>query len=414
MVGSSEESPRRTASRRRVLQVCGGLAAGGLAGCSQSSSDPATAPATDSPTATATETPTPTATPSPTPIQQPYRVDLQPANQANADMAMFQYSTERGWDDMEVDLERLDEWHENDFKEFGESKFVNNIEDGFENRKTDPVEGGFPNYKDEDTPPLGEFIYSEFTGASDFQEAFNWISPLWYSYANDEFGQIHSTQQYTMGITIEEAIEKHVGLEAHGWGFDSPVIDVGGNHGQVMFFNKSTNNLYLAETTPDKTGQFRARSPSESPYNPKNNHRVLEEVWHPLWYRGKAPDVDRVDYERAKSAATIMLVSMVTQDIEENKNGESRLAITDQYIESVLNVMRAGEMPGEIYDQLKITERWIMTDGRKADIILYGDMDDPRYAVGSSDEVGQLIKEIETTEQTYTIDDVESRLDVGT
>jgi hypothetical protein len=217
-----------------------------------------------------------------------------------------------------------------------------------------------------------------------------------------------------MGLSVENAFEEHTSLDIHGWGFNAPVIaEGGGNHGQVIFIDESNGNqVYLGEPTY-KAGHSHAR-PENSPYNPANDHSVTEEIWHPLWYRGEAPDVDRVDYERAKSAATSMLAYMVTQDIEENKNGESRLGITDQYIESVLTIMRGGELPGTIYNQLKVTQRWIMTDGRKADMVLYGDMDDPRYAVGSSDRVEQLIKEIETTEQTYTIEDVESRLDVGT
>jgi hypothetical protein len=229
------------------------LATGGVAGCSQSSSDPATAPATDSPTATATETPTasPTATPSPTPVQQPYRVDRQPANEANAEMRLFQFSTERLWDDLTVDLEPLDEWHENDFhRDRFNTDFPSRIKDGLEERKTDPVKGLYPNDDEEDTPLLGEFKFSEFQDADNFDTGFSWLAPLWYSYAQDELGGISSTQQYKMAPSVEKAFEKHTSLDIHAWGFNAPVITAGGNNGQNLIIDKSNENqVYLGETT---------------------------------------------------------------------------------------------------------------------------------------------------------------------
>jgi hypothetical protein len=112
-----------------------------------------------------------------------------------------------------------------------------------------------------------------------------------------------------------------------------------------------------------------------------------------------------------------MLLSMASQDLEvPEENAIRKSAITDQYLTSALTVMRDdGRLPDRILHQMQVTNKLDVENYETNwTDLLYGTIDDPRYVVGPRPDLADLVEAINTTEQTYTIDDVESRLDVGT
>lgn len=241
-----------------------------------------------------------------------------------------------------------------------------------------------------------------------------WWSAAFLQYSRHAKGGVSSSNYREMATTLEESYERHKDRDLHAWGFNSPVTtDRGGNHGSVLIQDWETDTLFGAY--PTATGVGTAGEIVEA--------SDIVDYWHPLNYEGVTPDHQRGTYFGAKEKTQSMLVSMVSHDFEketEELEDFDNYAITDEYlvespetgVRGAVKRMREDETLEEsTIDHMKSLEATIVDNydgGFEKQVLMYGDYEDPRIAVGDFDD--SFWEGVKHKEQTYTTEMVENQL----
>lgn len=317
------------------------------------------------------------------------------------------WDTVYAFDDQEIDLDALDRWHTNDFDKFGWPGFVSSL-------TTDGMPGEpystYPNWSENS---YGSYKASEWLNADSLEEAMEWWADAFLQYSSEAKDGVSSSNYDHMAVNLEESYERHKDRDLHAWGFNSPVTtDRGGNHGSVLVQDWETDTLYTM--FPTNTGF--------TPLQESMNNLADADFWHPLIrYEGEDPDEQNLQYHGAKEKTEGMLISMVSQDFEadtEDLVGYDNYGITDEYMlgagnsDGAINVMREEEkLPETTLEHMQSFASTIVEnydDGYDDRVLMYGDMDNPRVAVG--DIPDELWNGVKHSEQTYTADMVENAL----
>ncbi len=328
-------------------------------------------------------------------VPEGYRADIKRIE--NEEARNVGFNTIYGFDDHQVDLEVIEEWHNNDQEEFLNQEFIQQVENNdLRNEPSAP----YPNIPDDPwTTERGHFELSEFKEAETFGEALSWIQPAWIQYSN----RISDADE-NMAISMEYAIENinENGLETKMWGHNVEGL-TGKRHGMILGVNENNRDLWIIDTVSQNFHRA-----DESPFGDEEADEYKRYA-HPIFHFDERDELDELSYSRMKRSTSTMFNQMITMDIEpvfSNADTTGESAITDNWIESALEPMKNGKMPVEIENQLK--EYTSTAADTLSSTILAGSIDDPHIYTGP--ELGDIAEQIDTRPETYTVEDIEAEL----
>jgi uncharacterized protein YukE len=247
---------------------------------------------------------------------------------------------------------------------------------------------------------VGSFEYQEFANAETVGEALDWLHPYlfnWQRY-NTDSGPI-SSEDDIYAPTLEQAIEQknENGLEAHAWDFD---LD---EHGNGLIYGKNadgSDELRIMETvskpitsTPQTRGSQLHPLVEDSNYlNP--DHGEFNRYWHPLRFGWEGhSDSTRWGFkgEKTRAGAAVFNIAASMNNYPDNWEGlaESTVAPTTGYLQDFTEKLRTYNENDTDFEDLKNQSIVInkMINDTENNHVVYGDTENPQYAVVEDDSV---------------------------
>ena len=322
-----------------------------------------------------------------------------------------------GFDKLGVDLVAREWHHDNDYENLGRpadtEQFIQSIDTDTGDQRIQDIKSGrlainrYPNgggFRGK----VGSFEYQEFANAETVGEALDWLHPYlfnWQRYKTDS-GPI-SSEDDIYAPTLEQAIEQknENGLEAHAWDFD---LD---EHGNGLIYGRNadgSDELRIMETvskpitsTPQTRGSQLHPLVEDSNYlNP--DHGEFNRYWHPLRFGWEGhSESTRWEFRGEKTRAGAMVFNLASSmnDLPESWEGlaESTVATTTEYLKDFTEKLRTYNENDadfeELYNQSKILDK--MVKDTENNHVVYGDTENPQYAVVEDESVIEDIWEDE-------------------
>ena len=316
-----------------------------------------------------------------------------------------------GFDKLGVDLVAREWLHDNDYENLGRpadtEQFIQSIGTDTGDQRIQDIKSGrlainrYPNgggFRGE----VGSFDYQEFANAETVGEALDWLHPYlfnWQRYKTDS-GPI-SSEDMIYAPTLEQAIEQknNNDLEAHAWDFD---LD---EHGSGLIYGENadgSDELRIMETvskpvtsTPQTRGSQLHPLVEDSNYlNP--DHDEFNRYWHPLRFGWEGhSDSQRWNFKQEKGRAFGVVANMSQSD-SDDRNAEN-LAPTTGYLQDFTEKLRTYNQNNadfeELKNQAKVMDKLMKEE--KNNHVIYGDIENPQYAVVEDESVIEDIWEDE-------------------
>jgi hypothetical protein len=360
-----------------------------------------------------------------------FLLDLQPANTENNDSTIFTtYSStqEFSHDKKEIDLNQLEEWHDNDFENLSEThpkmqRFVEGVGDDsklidvkqFEEDDSE-LDILYPNWQESEYYG-GHFEKETYEGAGSAGEALDWLQPLLFNYEEKytDDGAISTEDEQYAAIFQECFDEYNDKFDTHVWSFDLESSN-GGTHGNGFIYDSTNDELRILETirTPvtAEVGekQYHSLVGNSNYLNPE--HDAFQQYWHPLRFDGTNPEPDYISFEDAKVGASAMFRGITTgfddNDINETHQ-ESGTALTTNYLEDVVETIRSYNMDDEFdFETLKNQSKaYNKLYSEEGNYLIGGSVEKPVYAeLDNEEKAREALEDPEGTLINY-VDDLE-------
>jgi len=321
-----------------------------------------------------------------------------------------------GFDKQGIDLVAREWHHDNDYETLrgspDTSEFIQTIGTDTGNQRIQDIKSAdlainrYPNGSGRDG---GSFEYQEFANAETVGEALDWLHPYYFNWQRyqTESGPI-SSEDDIYAVTLEQAIEQknNNDLEVHAWDFD---LD---EHGNGLIYGKNadgSDELRIMETvskpitsTPQTRGSQLHPLVEDSNYlNP--DHGEFNRYWHPLRFGWEEhSNSTRWDFRGEKTRAGAVMFNMAgSMDgyPEENWEGlsESTVAPTTGYLQDFTEKLRTYNENDADFEDLKNQSKVFkkMINDTENNHVVYGDTENPQYAVVEDDEIIEDIWEDE-------------------
>jgi hypothetical protein len=311
------------------------------------------------------------------------------------------------FDKLDADLAALEWRHDNDYEELSPdpetdpnvetTQFVRSMNNDtgnpeIEQVKSNPILRPYPNSSGgRDT---GQWDYNQFSSSNTLGEALDWLHPYLFNWQQMMTqGPPISSEDFIYAPTLEQSLEQHTDIEAHAWDFD---LD---EHGNGLIYGKN----------PDGTEELRVMETVAAPLTSSYNAPIEQSdyltpgtegfnaYWHPLRFGWEQhSNSERWNFEGEKRRAAEAVKSMATStrlaEVETNKSSMERrdtIAPTTEYIQDFTEKLRTYNQNNaefsELYNQAKVMNK-LMKD-RKTNHVIYGDTENPQYAVVEDESV---------------------------
>ena len=308
-----------------------------------------------------------------------------------------------GFDKLGVDLVAREWHHDNDYETLrgspNTSEFIQSIATDTGNPEIEAIKNGnagttwYPNGNFAERQ-VGHFDYEKFANAETLGEAlgplhsyyFNWQSEMTNS------GPI-SSEDDIYAVTLEQAIEQknNNDLEVHAWDFN---LD---EHGNGLIYGKNadgSDELRIMETVANPItasaanvhDQMHPLVEDSNYLNP--DHGEFNRYWHPLRFGWEEhSNSTRWNFEEEKGRA-FGIVANMTQSIRDERTIE-KLAPTTGYLQDFTEKLRTYNQNdadfGELKNQAKVMDK--MMKDEENNHVVYGDTENPQYAVVEDEEI---------------------------
>lgn len=310
-----------------------------------------------------------------------------------------------GFDKLGVDLAALEWRHDNDYESLEDgspgysSEMVESLdtETGnpeIEQVKNNPILRPYPNSSGGRDP--GQWDYEQFSSSDTLGEALDWLHPYllnWQQMMTE--GPPISSEDFIYAPTLEQSLEQHTDIEAHAWDFD---LD---EHGNGLIYGKNsdgTDELRVMETVASPlTSSYNAPIEQSGYLTPDTEG--FNAYWHPLRFGwDEHSNSERWNFEgekrRAASAVRSMATSSGLSPVSERERGVSmedaeKVTTTTEYLQDFTEKLRTYNQNdadfNQLYNQAKVMNK-LLRDAENNHVI-FGDTENPQYAVVEDDEV---------------------------
>jgi len=308
-----------------------------------------------------------------------------------------------GFDKLGTDLAALEWRHDNDYESLEEgspgysSEMVESLDTETGNPeikqvKNNPIVRPYPNSSGGWN--TGQWDYNQFSSSETIGEALDWLHPYLFNWQQMMTqGPPISSEDFIYAPTLEQSLEQHTDIEAHAWDFD---LD---EHGNGLIYGKNpdgTEKLRVMETVAGPLTSSYNAPIEESDYLTPGTEG-FQAYWHPLRFGWEQhSNSKRWNFEGEKRRAAEAVKSMATStrlaEVETNKSSMERrdtIAPTTEYIQDFTEKLRTYNQNNaefsELYNQAKVMNK-LMKD-RKTNHVIYGDTENPQYAVVEDESV---------------------------
>ncbi|GGC63757.1 hypothetical protein [Haloferax sulfurifontis] len=311
------------------------------------------------------------------------------------------------FDKFGIDLVAYEWRHDNDYTDLAEAQpievknFVDSIGVDTGNSEIEAIKSGeqgiskYPNASGRRDG--GSFQLEEFQEATTLGEALDWVHPYLFNWQiiRTDKGPV-STEDALYAPALERAIEQNTnqGLEVHAWDVETL------GHGTGLIYGKNADGseeLRFMETvaTPvTATADDQQLHPliENSGYLEPGNDG-FEEYWHPLRFGWeKDEDTSSWGFEQKKRSAVSACGGMSNSLHAENNplpGVSDTVAPTTKYVvdftEKLRNFNQNDIKFETLYNQSKVLEKMVMDEDTNH--IIYGDTENPQYAVVEDDSL---------------------------
>ncbi|WEL23516.1 hypothetical protein [Candidatus Nanohalovita haloferacivicina] len=328
-----------------------------------------------------------------------------------------------GFDKLGIDLVAREWRHDNDYESLetgspeASREFIQSIGTDTGNPDIQAIKNGnsgttwYPNgnFSQRDA---GHFDYQKFANAQTVGEALDQVHPYYFNWQSDILGrEPTSAVDFIDAPVLEQAIEQknNNDLEVHAWDFD---LD---EHGNGLIYGKNadgSDELRIMETvtnpvtaSPANVHEQLHPLVEDSNYlNPE--HDEFNRYWHPLRFGWEEhSNSTRWNFEEEKRRASQMIQNIATSGRLARTSGEGSgmettetVAPTTEYLQDFTEKLRNYNQNDaefqQLHNQAKIANELVRRDS-KENFVIYGDTENPQYAVVEDDEVIEDIWEDE-------------------
>ncbi|WP_229722450.1 hypothetical protein [Haloferax sulfurifontis] len=365
-----------------------------------------------------------------------------------SDPVLNNYSSHEqlGFDKFGIDLVAYEWRHDNDYTELAEAQpievknFVDSIGVETGNPDIEAIKSGdevpaaiYPNGNFAERRG-GNFDYEQFSNAETVGGALDWVHPYLFNWqAKMTPDGPYSVEDALYAPSLEQAIEENTnkGLEVHAWDVETL------GHGTGLIFGKSadgTEELRFMETVSSPVtataddNQLHPLIENSGYLDPGNDG--FEEYWHPLRFGWeKDEDTSSWGFEQKKRSAVSAFGGISNSLHKENNpvpGASDTVAPTTEYVidftEKLRNFNQNDIKFETLYNQSKVLEKMVMDEDTNH--IIYGDTENPQYAVveddsliedvwedrsGEYDDFNQFLRD--NPEYSMSMDDVDTSLE---
>ena len=312
------------------------------------------------------------------------------------------YSTERNWDNIVTDTERLRETQQRVLQEQAYTPLVNQILNGEDFNSGGKV---FPNYDfSGEENDIGFFDQDEVKNEDEFETLVRWYLPAIMEHDRVNYGTAPSSRNDRFAATLETLInEHHPEAEAVSTSVKSLP-----DHGIFGVQDQNNEEFYLVDTTAAPQFEQAVAQINDGFITSENGNR--SELWEPFhdFSPGK-PSFGTYEGQSTRSLAA--LTRFVTKgarfDIE-NEERQGNLFMTDEWMNDVYQLLRDGGSIQPITEPVEdmIYER--ETNGENNIVGIYGTLDDTRIAVTDNEELYETV--MYEANQAPGIEEIENML----
>ncbi|KAB7514595.1 hypothetical protein DM867_05605 [Halosegnis rubeus] len=296
------------------------------------------------------------------------------------------YNTDRNWDNIVTDTERLRETQQRVLQEQAYTELVNQVMNG---EDFEAGGRGFPNYdlSGENSDP-GFFDQDAVKNEDDFETLVRWYLPAIMDHDRQNYGSAPSSRNDRFAATLETLInEHHPEAEAVSTSVKSLP-----DHGIFGVQEQNNEEFYLVDTTAASPQFEQAVAQINDGFiTSENGNR--SELWEPFhdFSPGK-PSFGTYEGKSRKSLAGLYHFVSKGADVEiQGKEPEGRVFMTDEWMNEAYQVLRNGGSIQPITNPIEELFYNHQTNGRDDDIGIYGTLDDTRIAVTDNEEVYETV-----------------------
>ena len=316
-----------------------------------------------------------------------------------------------GFDKQGIDLIAREWHHDNDYETLrgspNTSEFIQTIGTDTGNPEIEAIKNGnagttwYPNGNFAERQ-VGRFDYEKFANAETLGEALGPLHSYYFNWQSEmtDSGPI-SSEDDIYAVTLEQAIEQknNSDLQVHAWDF---ALD---EHGNGLIYGKNadgSDELRIMETVANPVtasaanvhDQMHPLVEDSNYLNP--DHGEFNRYWHPLRFGWEEhSNSTRWNFKQEKGRAFGVVANMA-QSVRDKRTAE-KLAPTTGYLQDFTEKLRTyNENDADfekLYNQAKVMDR-LMKDEENNHVV-YGDTENPQYAVVEDDSVIEDIWEDE-------------------
>lgn len=291
------------------------------------------------------------------------------------------YNTDRNWDNIVTDTERLRETQQRVLQEQAYTPLVEKILNG---EDVDTTGNIYPNWEGEDR---GFFDQDKVKNEDNFENIIQWYLPAIMDHDDDNYGQAPSSRNDRFAATLETLInEHHPEAEAVSTSVKSLP-----DHG--IFGVQDTNNeeFYLVDTTivsaqtEPAVGRIGEFITSEG-YG-------RDDLWDPF-HKFEPGKPSFAVYEGTKGKAMIGLSNFVTKGSRfeiGQKDANGGIFMTDEWLDEAYGILRNGGSIQPITDPIEEAIYEHRTQDEANNVGIYGTIDDTRIAVTDNQEIYETV-----------------------
>ena len=310
-------------------------------------------------------------------LESSFRADRKRKQEGN----VGNYSTERNWDNIVTDTERLRETQQKVLREQAYTPLVEKILNGEDVESTGNL---YPNWEGEKDGFLDQ---DAVKNEDDFETLLRWYLPAVYDHDDDNYGTAPSSRNDRFAATLETLInEHHPEAEAVSTSVKSLP-----DHGIFGVQDQNNEEFYLVDTTAGSPQFDQAVAQINDGFiTSENGNR--SELWEPF-HDFKPGKPSFATYQGTKGKAIIGLSNFVTKGSSFNIEGESKgeIFMTDEWLDEAYGILREGGSIQPITDPIEELFYNHQTNGRDDDIGIYGTLDDTRIAVTDNQELYETV-----------------------
>ena len=291
------------------------------------------------------------------------------------------YNTDRNWDNIVTDTERLRETQQRILQEQAYTPLVEKILSG---KDIDSTGNVYPNWEGEDKGFLDQ---DKVKDEDNFENIIQWYLPAIMDHDDDNYGTAPSSRNDRFAATLETLINEHH-PEAET---TSTSVKAFPAHGIFGVQDQNNEEFYLVDTTIASAQTEPAVGRIGDFITSEGYSR--DDLWDP-YHDFKPGPVEGHTYEMKSIKSMAGLTSFVTKgarfDIE-NEERQGNLFMTDEWMNDAYQLLRDGGSIQPITEPVEdmIYER--ETNGQDNIVGIYGTLDDTRIAVTDNEEVYETV-----------------------